>query len=114
MTSNGKALQGEGMSGKDENAEQEEAELSRKFQGREAILSSQISLYVKESKPNIPDGGWGWFVVFAAFMLNVISEGVTLSFGFLYIEFLKEFKESASVTSWIGSLFMAIPLLAGE
>ncbi|KAJ8923171.1 hypothetical protein NQ315_001725 [Exocentrus adspersus] len=87
--------------------------LDRKFQGKEAILSSQISLYVQESKPNIPDGGWGWFVVFAAFTLNVISEGVTLSFGFLYIEFLREFGASASATSWIGSLFMAIPLLAG-
>lgn len=89
-------------------------QLKRHFQGKESILSSQINLYVQESKPNIPDGGWGWFVVFAASMLNVISEGVTLSFGFLYIEFLREFGASASATSWIGSLFMAIPLLAGE
>lgn len=36
-----------------------------------------------------------------------------MSFGVLFIEFLDYFKESKSFTSWVGSLFMAIPLLAG-
>uniref|UniRef100_V5G9Z7 Monocarboxylate transporter n=2 Tax=Anoplophora glabripennis TaxID=217634 RepID=V5G9Z7_ANOGL len=106
MTNSSKMLEKASPSGN-------EVHLNRQFQGKESILSSQISLHVQESKPKIPDGGWGWWVVFAACMLNVISEGITLSFGFLYIEFLEEFKASASVTSWIGSLFMAIPLLAG-
>ncbi|CAH1115988.1 unnamed protein product [Phaedon cochleariae] len=84
-----------------------------KFQGKESILTSQINLYVEETKPKIPDGGWGWMVLFAAFMLNTISEGVSFSFGLLLIEFLKEFGASKSATSWIGGLFLAIPLLAG-
>lgn len=84
-----------------------------KFQGRESFLTSQIEIYVEEAHPKIPDGGWGWMVVFAAFLLNTVSEGVSFSFGLLYSEFLVEFEASKSATSWIGSLFIAMPLLAG-
>ncbi|KAJ8929173.1 hypothetical protein NQ314_018163 [Rhamnusium bicolor] len=87
--------------------------IDRTFQGRESILSSMISLCVEETKPNIPDGGWGWFVVLAAFYINMVSEGIIFTFGLLYIVFLNEFGASKSATSWIGSLFMAVPLLSG-
>ncbi|XP_018011512.1 uncharacterized protein LOC108668771 isoform X2 [Hyalella azteca] len=60
-----------------------------------------------------PDGGWGWVVVAASFFVHCIADGVTMSFGVLFIEFLDVFRESKSFTSWVGSLFMAIPLLAG-
>lgn len=88
--------------------------IDRTFQGRESILSSTLSLYVQKEKPKIPDGGWGWLVVLASFFINMISDGVGYTFGLLYVEFLHEFKASKSATSWIGSLFMAIPLIAGE
>ncbi|KAL0278499.1 UNVERIFIED_CONTAM: hypothetical protein PYX00_000310 [Menopon gallinae] len=64
-------------------------------------------------KPKVPDGGWGWVVVFSSFLISMIADGVSFSFGLLYIEFLKHFEESKSKTSWIGSLFMAVPLLTG-
>nr|XP_023024053.1 monocarboxylate transporter 13-like [Leptinotarsa decemlineata]XP_023024054.1 monocarboxylate transporter 13-like [Leptinotarsa decemlineata] len=83
------------------------------FQGKESFLTSQIEIYVEEAQPKIPDGGWGWMVVFAAFVINTISEGISFSFGVLFIEFLNEFGASKSATSWIGSLFLALPLLAG-
>lgn len=88
--------------------------IDRSFQGKESILSSTLSLYVEKEKPKIPDGGWGWMVVAASFLINMISDGVGYTFGLLYVEFLHEFKASKSATSWIGSLFMAIPLIAGE
>ncbi|CAH0564857.1 unnamed protein product [Brassicogethes aeneus] len=87
--------------------------IDRRFQGRESVISSQVSLYIKTKNPKIPDGGWGWWVVFAAFIINMVSDGVCLTFGLLYVEFLHEFGASNSATSWIGSLFMAVPLLAG-
>ncbi|KZC11585.1 Monocarboxylate transporter 14 [Dufourea novaeangliae] len=43
----------------------------------------------------------------------MIADGVSFSFGLLYIEFLHEFGASKSKTAWIGSLFMAVPLLSG-
>ncbi|XP_050298195.1 monocarboxylate transporter 14-like isoform X3 [Anthonomus grandis grandis] len=67
----------------------------------------------EEVKPNIPDGGWGWVVVFASLILSMVADGISFSFGLLYTEFLIEFEASKSSTSWIGSLFMAVPLLFG-
>lgn len=62
-------------------------------------------------KPKVPDGGWGWMVVLASLIISMIADGVSFSFGLLYIEFLHEFNESKSKTSWIGSLFMAGKLI---
>lgn len=66
-----------------------------------------------EDKPKIPDGGWGWVVVLSSLVISMIADGISFSFGLLFIEFLKEFQASKSATSWIGSLFMAVPLMAG-
>ena len=81
---------------------------------KETLLSSQINLYVEEFKPKIPDGGWGWLVVFGCWFINLVSDGVGSTFGLLNIEFLNEFKASNSATSFIGSLFLSVPLLAGK
>lgn len=64
-------------------------------------------------EPRAPDGGWGWVVVAASFMVNLIADGVTFSFGVIYVEFLNYFGEGKSKTAWIGSLFMAMPMLSG-
>ncbi|XP_054282320.1 monocarboxylate transporter 14-like [Macrosteles quadrilineatus] len=67
----------------------------------------------EEDKPKIPDGGWGWVVVMASLVISMIADGISFSFGLLFLEFLKEFEASKSATSWIGSLFMAVPLMSG-
>lgn len=66
-----------------------------------------------EDKVTIPDGGWGWVVVLSSFVISMIADGISFSFGLLYIEFLDEFQASKSTTAWIGSLFIAVPLLSG-
>lgn len=66
-----------------------------------------------KQKPKIPDGGWGWVVVLSSLVISMIADGVSFSFGLLYIEFLYEFEQSKATTAWIGSLFMAVPLLSG-
>lgn len=76
-------------------------------------LSSFIAREEKREKPKVPDGGWGWVVVLASLVISMIADGVSFSFGLLYIEFLHEFGASKSKTAWIGSLFMAVPLLSG-
>jgi len=80
---------------------------------KETLLSSKVSLFVEENKPKIPDGGWGWLVVFDCLFINLVSDGVGSTFGILNIEFLEEFKASNSATSFIGSLFLSVPLIAG-
>lgn len=78
-----------------------------------SVTSSASSGRSAEFSVTPPDGGWGWVVVFAAFITNMIADGVTLSYGILYIAFLEYFRESNSKTAWVGSLFMGIQLLAG-
>lgn len=83
---------------------------------KDSIISSAYSLSEEEEreiKPKIPDGGWGWVVVFSSLIISMIADGISFSFGLLYIEFLHQFGASKSVTAWIGSLFMAVPLLTG-
>uniref|UniRef100_A0A182K9Y6 Major facilitator superfamily (MFS) profile domain-containing protein n=1 Tax=Anopheles christyi TaxID=43041 RepID=A0A182K9Y6_9DIPT len=72
--------------------------------------NSSLGAYA-EARP--PDGGWGWVVCFASFMVNLIADGVTFSFGVMYIELLSYFGEGKGKTAWVGSLFMAMPLLCG-
>lgn len=68
---------------------------------------------VTKKKPNIPDGGYGWVVVFASFLLQLIMDGVAFSFGLIYSVLLEYFQESKTKTAWISALFLSIPLLAG-
>ena len=41
--------------------------------------------------PSPPDGGWGWVVVFASFMINAIVDGLCFSFGIIMPEFVYHF-----------------------
>lgn len=60
-----------------------------------------------------PDGGWGWVIVFASFMIHVVTDGVVYSFGELFKEFLNEYKEGAGVTSLIPSILVGTTLCSG-
>ena len=63
--------------------------------------------------PAAPDGGWGWLVVFASFIIHCIADGCAFSFGVFYVELLDHFRESKSKTSLVGSLFVSVPLFMG-
>jgi hypothetical protein len=80
----------------------------------DSICSSSESVNDEDDgRSKVPDGGWGWVVVFSSLVISMIADGISFSFGLLYIEFLEHFGESKSKTAWIGSLFMAVPLLSG-
>ncbi|XP_045497460.1 monocarboxylate transporter 9-like [Colias croceus] len=81
--------------------------------GNDVKEKQKLIKIVEVPKAKIPDGGWGWVVVFSSFVISVIADGISFSFGLLYMEFLEEFKASKATTAWIGSLFIAVPLLSG-
>lgn len=60
------------------------------------------------------DDGWGWIVVFASFMCNVIVDGIIFSFGILLLEISRTFKQSKGTTAWIGSLQAGFYLVIGN
>lgn len=88
---------------------------SQKEQAKDAKEEEEL---VREREPiawvpDTPDGGWGWVVVFATFMVHVIADGIVYSFGIMIVEFLAEFGESRGLTSWIISILTGLTLGAG-
>ena len=65
------------------------------------------------SEKKILDGGYGWIVTFASFMCHFIADGISFTFGVIYSDLLSAFGASKSATSFVGSLFVGVPLLCG-
>ncbi|XP_075227567.1 uncharacterized protein LOC142328015 [Lycorma delicatula] len=63
--------------------------------------------------PPPPDGGYGWVIVFASFMCNMIVDGIAYTFGVFLGEFVKTFNEGKGKTAWVGSLLSGMYLSAG-
>uniref|UniRef100_K1RSW2 Monocarboxylate transporter 12 n=1 Tax=Magallana gigas TaxID=29159 RepID=K1RSW2_MAGGI len=74
---------------------------------------SEDSSSTKTTAKTVVDGGWGWMVVFGAFMINVITDGCSYSFGVLFTHLVDYFQANRSSTAWVGSVFNAAPLLFG-
>ncbi|XP_076033225.1 monocarboxylate transporter 5 isoform X2 [Oratosquilla oratoria] len=61
-----------------------------------------------------PDGGWGWVVVAASFLCNVVVDGIIFSTGLLLKDFQEQFPEiSTSQVSWVSSLLGGFYLIVG-
>lgn len=63
--------------------------------------------------PVPPDGGWGWVIVLASLVCNMIVDGIGYSFGVFLLEFADYFEESKSKVSLVGSLLCGVYMLAG-
>ena len=44
-----------------------------------------------EGPPPPPDGGWGWIVVAASFLCNMVLDGIGYSFGILLNPLMKHY-----------------------
>nr|XP_046257167.1 monocarboxylate transporter 9-like [Scatophagus argus]XP_046257168.1 monocarboxylate transporter 9-like [Scatophagus argus]XP_046257169.1 monocarboxylate transporter 9-like [Scatophagus argus]XP_046257170.1 monocarboxylate transporter 9-like [Scatophagus argus] len=58
------------------------------------------------------DGGWGWAIVGASFMAQLLAYGSPQSVGVLYPEWLHVFQEGKGLTAWVGSLVAGVGLIA--
>lgn len=56
---------------------------------------------------------YGWIIVFAFFMVEMLVDGVRFSFGIYFIEFLSVFHKGKGETVWIGSITVAVYNLGG-
>ncbi|KAH8292909.1 hypothetical protein KR044_008159 [Drosophila immigrans] len=66
-----------------------------------------------DAMPTPPDGGWGWVVVFGSFMIHIVTDGMTYSFGIFYDEFLTYFNEGKGYTAWIASIMVGVTFSSG-
>ncbi|GAB1603166.1 monocarboxylate transporter 7-like isoform X2 [Argonauta hians] len=80
---------------------------------RKSSAEGQREDYVDTFIPTPPDGGWGWVIVCASLLSNVIVDGVAYSFGVFLDEFVNYFNQSKSKTSLIGSVLAGTYLCAG-
>lgn len=64
--------------------------------------------------PPPPDGGYGWVIVFASFMCNMIVDGIAYTFGVFIGELVDQFGEGKGKVAWIGSLLSGMYLSAGK
>ncbi|XP_014232871.1 monocarboxylate transporter 13-like [Trichogramma pretiosum] len=60
-----------------------------------------------------PDGGWGWVVVFACFMVHLLTDGVVYSYGFFQKEYVRQFEVTQHAASWVASLLVGTTFCAG-
>ncbi|CAD6194422.1 unnamed protein product [Caenorhabditis auriculariae] len=76
-----------------------------------------MGLKTKKAEVNLvpvpPDGGWGWMVVIASFLIHVIADGFVYSFGTLADDLIKEFNASNATTSLIISVLTGLTLGSG-
>lgn len=100
---------------KDSGSEDEEKSNNEgvKFLGLGDTDSICSSKHSADQPPEIPDGGWGWVVVAASFLIATVADGLAFSYGLMHNEFVGFFKKSEAKTSLIGSLFISVPLIAG-
>ena len=50
------------------------------------------------------DRGWAWLVCGSAFMLQLQTLGITMTFGIIFTDLLDYFQENRNSTAWIGAL----------
>ncbi|CAJ1075351.1 solute carrier family 16 member 6b [Xyrichtys novacula] len=58
--------------------------------------------------PAVPDGGWGWAVAVAFFVVEVCTYGTLKSLGVFLQDLMEEFGESNSRVSWVISICVFI------
>ncbi|XP_055372462.1 monocarboxylate transporter 3 [Condylostylus longicornis] len=63
--------------------------------------------------PPPPDGGYGWVIVLASFVCNMIVDGIAYTFGIFLNDFVNYFNEGKGTVAWVGSLLSGVYLSAG-
>ncbi|XP_070574894.1 monocarboxylate transporter 12-like [Ptychodera flava] len=69
--------------------------------GTERRSESSVSTHV-------PDGGWGWFIAFSAFLNEALLDGMVASVSVLLVTWKDYFEEGAGKVSFIASLGLFI------
>ncbi|XP_069699986.1 monocarboxylate transporter 4 isoform X3 [Periplaneta americana] len=57
-----------------------------------------------------PEGGWGWIVCGAGFLVQLLTSGVQLGFGLLYLYAMRHLGVDVTDAAWLGALSLAVSL----
>ena len=77
-----------------------------------------LALYVLCSDSMPPavqtDRGWAWVVLAASMANNFLTGALCFSIGVIHVGLLRKYKESVTVTAWVGGLFSSLGAILGE
>lgn len=90
-----------------------ESDSVEKMDGNRDIVKNDETASLIDSGFHPPDGGYGWVIVAASFVVLMLCGGVVYSIGILYTALIDEFDSSYGVTAWVGSVNNGSLLLFG-
>lgn len=82
------------------------------FTHRCSLLPQTAMMTPKPAGP--PDGGWGWVVAAAAFLVNALSYGLLRSLGLALPDLTEHFERTAQDTAWVSALALAVQQAASK
>eukprot|EP00092_Neocalanus_flemingeri_P084653 GFUD01106387.1.p1 GENE.GFUD01106387.1~~GFUD01106387.1.p1 ORF type:complete len:535 (+),score=130.06 GFUD01106387.1:51-1655(+) len=77
------------------------------------LLRHPISQHEEEGPPPPPDGGWGWVIVAASFLCNMVLDGIGYSFGILLAPLMVHYGEGKGTIAMVGSILTGAIMLVG-
>nr|XP_023029542.1 monocarboxylate transporter 7-like isoform X1 [Leptinotarsa decemlineata] len=63
--------------------------------------------------PIPPDGGYGWVIVIASFICNMVVDGVSYCFGIFKDDLMEYYGESSGKVAWVGSILTGVTMCSG-
>ncbi|CAH1236657.1 unnamed protein product [Diabrotica balteata] len=67
----------------------------------------------EDSLPVPPDGGYGWVIVFASFICNMMVDGVTYCFGIFLPDLVTHYHSTEAKVAWVGSILAGVTMCTG-
>jgi len=77
------------------------------------LLKSPTTINEEEGPPPPPDGGWGWVIVAASFLCNMVLDGIGYSFGILLTPLMEHYGEGKGKIAMVGSILAGAIMLVG-
>merc|ERR1719239_667701 len=88
--------------------------MTSREEGKQLLKEFQPKKEAQDGPPPPPDGGWGWIIVAASFLCNMVLDGIGYSFG-IFVKPLEAHFEGAGKgkISLVGSILAGFIMLVG-
>jgi len=94
--------------------EEKRTDMTNGEEGKQLLKEFQPKKEAQDGPPPPPDGGWGWIIVAASFLCNMVLDGIGYSFG-IFVKPLEAHFEGAGKgkISLVGSILAGFIMLVG-